>query len=313
MAEVIVVGSFVQDLAFETASFPSPGESRIGTFRTGPGGKGFNQAIACNRQGVDTLFVGAVGDDIFGEEVRQFASSEGLVTDFQICPGELSGAASIVVNSSAENMIVVSLGANENLSEKHVESLREQFVGAKVFVSQLESNTEATLAGLRLAKENGLITILNPAPISKELSEAILLNVDILTPNETEFSFLFHHLYGKTLPEEYWLLPDEQLLSLTRQIVVPTTIVTLGKYGCVILSDNCVNRVPAFEVSAVDTTGAGDAFTGGLAAGLKYFPDNIESAVNYATITAGLSTTNQGTAPAMPYKQEVENALHQSN
>ncbi len=113
MTDVVVVGSYVQDLAFNTPVFPSPGESRIGTFRTGPGGKGFNQAVACNRLGVSTLFIGAIGDDIFGAGVRDFISNEGMLAELQVCADHPTAAASIVVNEDAQNLIVVALGAND--------------------------------------------------------------------------------------------------------------------------------------------------------------------------------------------------------
>ena len=124
--KVVVVGSYVQDLAFQTAVFPAPGETRIGRFVTGPGGKGFNQAIAAHRQSIKTIFFFFIGDDLFGREVQRFAREEGLECCFEICKAETTGAAAILVNDAAENQIVVSLGANEKLSVEHVGNCLEQ-------------------------------------------------------------------------------------------------------------------------------------------------------------------------------------------
>jgi ribokinase len=319
--QVVVVGSFVQDLAFSTAAFPAPGESRIGTFRTGAGGKGFNQAVACHRQEIPTLFIGAVGDDVFARAVSDFSKAEGLRTAFEIKKDYPTGAASIVVNQSGENLIVVALGANEHLSVAHIKEYEQEIAQASILISQLECSLKAVGYAIGAAREHGVTTILNPAPINHGLSIEILKQADILTPNETEFSFLLQKLFAINLGENYWQRSDEELHALCRKCEVPSVVLTLGGQGCFVshqdaraannrgaqrISDSQkFYRVPAQAITPVDTTGAGDAFNGGLAAGILYFPGEFHKAVRYATIVAGLSTLKEGTAPAMPSRGEV--------
>ncbi len=324
---VVVVGSFVQDLSFSTAAFPAPGESRIGTFRTGAGGKGFNQAVACHRQEIPTLFIGAVGDDVFARAVADFSQTEGLRTVFEIIKEHPTGAASIVVNQAAENLIVVALGANEHLSAAHVKRHQQEIARASILISQLECSLEAVGDALGVACAHGVTTILNPAPINHAISLEIFQQADILTPNETEFAHLLQKLFAVDVEENYWQRSDEDLHALCRKCQVPTVVLTLGRQGCFvshqqtgpanrrgarrITDSRQFYRIPAMSVTPVDTTGAGDAFTGGLAAGMLYYPDEFQQAVRYATIVAGLSTLKEGTAPAMPTRKDVVQRLRE--
>ncbi len=319
MTDVCVIGSYVQDLAFNTPKFPAPGETRIGTFKTGPGGKGFNQAVACNRQGISTTFIGAVGDDIFGRGVRDFIAGEGLTAHLQKFREHASGAASIVVNANAENLIVVALGANDHLSPDYIADHGEAVKGAKVVVCQVENNIAATEKALFLAGETDAIALLNPAPINDKLSRELVLMSDILAPNETEFAFLMEHLFDVRLPADYWTEDDATLHGYCCQAEVEVVILTLGDKGCFVSyndkarrvrgdlrPDQNYFRVPVVKVSPRDTTGAGDAFSGGLAAGLVRFDKNLKKSLEYATVVAGLSTEKAGTAPAMPTRAEVD-------
>ncbi len=316
--DVIVVGSYVQDLTFYAAEFPAPGESRIGRFATGPGGKGFNQAVACHRLGVETFFLGAVGDDVFADGVRAFAASERLPASFVEHAGLATGAASVVVNARAENMIVVALGANEALRESDVSAEGARFADTCVVLCQVESNLAATARALELGRRNGAITMLNPAPINERLTSSLLEQTDILVPNETEFAFLMDHLFGRRLDAAYWTLPGAELHEICGRVGVPTVVITLGDKGCFVSHHRTGSphryldtsaspwiALPAADVSPIDTTGAGDAFNGGLAAGLVHHGDDITAAATYANQVAGLSTTRAGTAPAMPTAAEV--------
>lgn len=317
MSEVVVVGSYVQDLAFSTPVFPSPGETRIGTFRAGPGGKGFNQAVACNRQGIDTLFVGAVGNDIFADGVRDFIASEKLRAELEVCADQPTGAASIVVNENAQNLIVVALGANDYLSTDHINRFHDDIARARYLVCQVENNIAATERALEIGQNTGTTTILNPAPINNSLTRALLQSADIITPNETEFVFLMAHVLNRKIPDDFWLEDDASIHAYCCQANVATVILTLGDKGCFVSHNKVAGvspapggkafyRVPAITVEAVDTTGAGDAFNGGLAAGLCRYPDDFRRAIQFANTVAGLSTTRHGTAPAMPSQQDVE-------
>lgn len=319
MTDVCVIGSYVQDLAFNTPKFPAPGETRIGTFKTGPGGKGFNQAVACNRQGISTTFIGAVGDDIFGRGVRDFIAAEGLTAHLQVFAEHASGAASIVVNAKAENLIVVALGANDFLSSDYVARFASEISAAQVVVCQVENNIDATGEALALAGASDAIALLNPAPINDKLTRDLVLMADILAPNETEFAFLMEHLFDVKLPADYWTADDATLHGFCCKAEVEVVILTLGDKGCFVSYNDKARRlrgdlkpeqpffrVPVAKVSPRDTTGAGDAFSGGLAAGLVRFNKDLREALEYATVVAGLSTEKAGTAPAMPSRDEVE-------
>ena len=309
---VVVVGSFVQDLTFYAREFPAPGESRIGRFVTGPGGKGFNQAIACHRQGVPTLFVGGVGDDGFAEGARAFAAAEGLQVEFVVRSGVASGAASVVVNDQAENMIVVALGANDEISSADVERAAAAISGAAVVLCQTECNMGATRRALELGRNGGAMTILNPAPINDAIDLEQIQLADVIVPNETEFAFLAEHLLGERLADEYWQMDPASLHALCARLGVGTVVLTLGGSGCFESHHGAGapkpgwRAVPAIAVEPVDTTGAGDAFNGGLAAGLVEHPNDFAAAVDHANRVAGLSVTRPGTAPAMPTRADVD-------
>ena len=323
MNDVVVVGSYIQDLAFETPFFPAPGETRIGRFRTGQGGKGFNQAVACHRQGVKTLFIGAVGRDLFAEDLRKFVEREGIETRLQVCPDAMTGAASIVINEAGENLIVVALGASDALSPDFIEGHRADIEGAKVLITQVECNLAATRRALEIARGVNTTAILNPAPIHHGLTKELLELADVILPNETEFVHLTRHVYGGEIADDFWLADDRKIHELCNRVNVPTVVLTLGDKGCFVSHNGAVKRracapadggdrfyrVPALKVKTVDTTGAGDAFSGGLAAGLLCFPRDCRNAIRFANFVGALSTQAHGTAPAMPRRKDVEKFL----
>lgn len=312
--QVIVVGSYVQDHAWTTTQFPAVGESRIGIFSTGPGGKGFNQAIACHRQDVSTLFIGAIGADHLGQNAQSFSEQEGLSCLWEVYPEVSTAASTITINSKGENLIVVALAANAALSTEFLQKHYSSFSYARVILTQLECNLEATRTALSYGRSVGAINILSPAPINENLSTDLLELADIITPNETEFAFLLRHLFATELPENYWECDDENLHSFCRLTAIPTVIITLGDKGCFVSHDSenlhgdnkAYYRISAELVTTVDTTGAGDAFSGGLAAGLIHFSNQAFShAVRHANRVAALSTEISGTAPAMPTIEKV--------
>ena len=310
---VVVLGSFVQDLAFKTECFPAPGETRIGTFLPGAGGKGFNQAVACARQGVDTLFIGAVGKDSFSSTLHEFvAAQDFLRTKLLEVDHAQTGAAAIVVDEQGQNMIVVALGANNELCPSFVGDCENLLENASLVVCQLESNVEGTAAALQIARSHGVRTLLNPAPINKSVTKELLSLVDILIPNETEFAFLLKHLVGLELEDDPWRIPPEKMSELCSLLEVPMVVVTLGEHVAFVSS----RLEPGYfvaprQVDAIDTTGAGDAFVGGLSAGLVLYGDSMQEATEYATSVAALSVCKQGTAPAMPCRDEVRQLLRQ--
>ena len=320
---VVVVGSFVQDLTFFCDGFPQPGETILGKFVTGPGGKGSNQAVAAARAGARTCFVGAVGRDAFANGAAAFHRREGIVSHLVPKAKHATATAGIIVNQAGQNEIVVAIGASAHLQGRDIppKLLRE----AAVVVVQHETNLATNAHVLRVARKSGATTVLNPAPMRPDFDPAILRHVDVLIPNESEFialaqllpactalvrknSFTEDGAFGvKSLPG----LPANALQELCRAFAVPVVIVTLGQRGCFVSLPERGEHLPAHSVKVVDSTGAGDAFVGGFAAGLIKFKGDTILAARFATAVAALSVTKLGTSPSMPKRSEIERFLRQ--
>jgi len=312
---VLVIGSFVQDLTFFAERFPAAGETLLGRFVTGPGGKGSNQAVAAARAGAQTAFVGAVGEDAFGQGAEAFLLAEGIETRLIRVAEAATGTAGITVNTSGQNNIVVALGANEMFTAADVDPALID--GARIVVLQFEIHLQTIRDLLQIARAAGKTTVLNPAPMNPAVDFSMLELVDIFIPNETEFVAVVQRhpavLETDFSEEKLLSLPSEELHRLCRKLGVATVIVTLGKRGCFLSQVDGYELVPACAgISVVDTTGAGDAFVGGFVAALAQFGGNIAQAARHGNIVAGLSVTKRGTAPAMPTKSEIETFLHTS-
>lgn len=308
---VVVVGSFVQDLTWKCAAFPAAGETVVGTFVTGPGGKGSNQAVAAGRAGARTLFVGAVGRDAFAADAKKFYRAEDIAARFVEKPPHATGTAAILVNAAGQNEIIVALGANAALRPADVPAAALRH--ARVVVTQHETDLRTVAAVLRAARRAGAITVHNPAPMRPDFDPALLKHVDVLIPNESEFAAIVNQLgvgqVKKISSDEIGALPAEQLQALCRALKVPTVIVTLGAKGVFVSQANGRALIPAHRVKVVDTTGAGDAFCGGFAAGLVKFNGDLLAAARFGNAVAALSVTKFGTAPSMPTAQEITRFL----
>ncbi len=308
-AQVIVVGSYVQDQTWFVDRFPRPGETlRANRYNTGPGGKGFNQAVACSRQGVPTAFIGALGEDTFATYAKKFAVDEKLECRWQICGDQPTATAGITVNANAENQITLILGANEHLDTDHVRAQDDLFASANIMLIQLENNLDALAAALDVAEKHHLTRVFNPAPVHKDLDAAMLRHADIITPNETEFSLLLERFAGEIVdPDALASTSADTMHTLARKLGVDTVVVTLGASGCFVShgadrrgDPSAFYRIPGESVKAVDSTGAGDAFTGTLVAGLSRFAGKpFIFAVIHANRAAAMSTEFVGAASAM--------------
>lgn len=303
---IVVVGSYVQDLTWRCAAFPRTGETLVGKFATGPGGKGSNQAVAAARAGGATCFVGAVGRDAFAAEARAFYRREKIAARLIAKPAHATGTAAILVNDAGENEIIVALGANAALAPRDVPDALVRH--ARIVVAQLESNLATTANVLRRARRAGALTLLNPAPMRSDFDRRALRHVDILIPNETEFAALVAHE-----PSQIARLSPNELHRLCRSLGVPTVIVTLGAKGCFVSQRESHTLIAGHaNVRVLDTTGAGDAFVGAFAAGLLAFDGERERAARFANAAAALSVTKPGTAPAMPRRKEIETLLREN-
>jgi ribokinase len=259
--------------------------------------------------------MGAIGRDPLGEVAQRFAAKENLPCRWLIRHDRPTAASSILVDARGENQIAVALGANEFLDQAFVYDSESEFLGAKVLLLQLENNLDAIATALKVARKHHLLRILNPAPVHPKLERDVLTQVDIATPNETEFALLLKRMVGLSVEATALAtMEDARLHELARELEIPTLVLTLGARGVFISHGNDLRgdtsacyRIEAEKVAVRDTTGAGDAFSGGLAAGLVLFDqDPFRRAAQFANRVAALSTEEVGTAPAMPVRREVE-------
>ena len=298
---VTIMGSFVADLAFRTAKMPLWGETVIGNaFKLGPGGKGSNQAVAAARLGADVAFISKLGDDDFGAMARRTWKAEGIDTQFVATSHDVpTGAASIVIDDAkGENAIVVVPGACYLITPQEVDAARGRIKSSRVFMTQLETQVGTVEYALRLAQENKVPTILNPAP-AQPLPPVVYPLCDYLTPNESEATGLTG-LPVKSL-EDAERAAGALLLRGARNVVI-----TLGANGAMVKNAKLTQHVKAVDAGkVVETTGAGDAFCGGFAVALAEGRDVVEAA-RFACAVAGISVTRHGTAPSMPKRNEVE-------
>lgn len=307
---VIVVGSYVQDLTWRCTAFPKAGETILGRFTAGPGGKGSNQAIAAGRAGAPTMFVGAVGTDAFAEVARRFYAENKIAARFVPKPNIPTGTAAILVDDHGQNEIVVALGANAALTPRDLPP--SLFKGARLVLAQFENDPGAVAHVLRAGRRAGAATLLNPAPMRSDFDPELLNHVDILVPNETEFVALVNRLgisSSRRSPYTEAALAAESaasLQALCRRLGPPVVIITLGGRGCFVSQASGGAHLPAHAVKVVDTTGAGDAFVGGFAAGFVEYEGDILAAARHGQAVAALSVTKFGTAPSMPSAKELK-------
>lgn len=309
MTAVVVAGSFNVDHVWRCDTLPAGGATIAGRYSTGPGGKGFNQAVAASRAGASTTFVCALGDDAGGLLARQLASADGLALVAEDS-GEPTGTAGIYVDARGRNSIVIGAGANASLSTPFITANKALVSSAKVLLAQLESPIETIEAALELARQHGVTTVLNAAPANAPSTISLLKLADVLTPNETEFAALLGRHVGERIEaDDVAALDGATLHELCRKLSGNTVVVTLGAVGVFVShaperlrgDSSAYYRVAAESVQAVDTTGAGDAFNGSLAASLATAGDvPFVQHVRFANRYAARSTENEGAALAMP-------------
>jgi ribokinase len=306
--DIIVVGSFVQDLIWETKTLPKSGQTVIGSLRSGPGGKGSNQAIAAQRAGAKVCFIGAVGNDSYCKNARTFYEAEGLNYHLIESSGSPTGTAAILVDEKGENQIIVDLGANENLCSSEI--IDKEVTSASILICQFESNLSATAKSLQTAQKSKVTTILNPAPMRSGINLDLLKYVDIIVPNENEFTDLTKQLGINKPTCDLLEYPKNTMDKIRQEIGVSVLIITLGARGSLLCTKDLYKIINVFEgIKAIDTVGAGDAFVGGLGAGITHFNGDILKATDFASATAGISVTRKGTASAMPYMNEIKSVL----
>ncbi|WHT19487.1 ribokinase [Crossiella sp. CA-258035] len=296
LTDIVVVGSANADLVTTVARRPAAGETVLGSdLRVSPGGKGANQAVAAARLGAGVAFLGAVGDDEHGQLLLESMRSAGVRTEHVRTPDRPTGIAHITVTPDGENSIVVSPGANGTLTTADIDRAASVIAISTVVLVSLEVPMPAALRAIELARAAGVRTVLNLSPPGPLTADA-LAALDPLIVNEHEAGWL---LGAETTSADGPALAEALLALGPRSVVV-----TLGGRGAVVATPDCVSTVAAPRVSAVDTTGAGDAFAGALAARLSA-GDELLAATGFAVRAAAISVTRPGAQPSYPTRGEV--------
>ena len=297
-SSILVIGSSNTDMVVKTTHLPAPGETILGgRFIMTAGGKGANQAVAAARLGAEVTFICRTGNDIFGQQAKELFKQEGIDTTFVLeDPDEPSGVALINVDAKGENCIAVASGANARLSVEDIMLAANSIEDAGIILMQLEIPLETVEYVALVAASLGKKLILNPAPVCA-LSDELIKNVSILTPNETE-AFM---LTGIKVTDD---TTAREAAKFLHDKGVATVVITLGARGAFVFHENTTSLVKVPEVEALDTTAAGDIFNGALAVALS---ENMSmtDAVAFACKAAAISVTRMGAQASAPYRKEL--------
>jgi len=302
--KITVIGSFAVGLTIRAERFPVKGETLLGSdFDMGPGGKGSNQAVGAARLGAESHLVGVIGTDLFGDIALELYQREGVqATHLRRTAERNTGVGFITLNANGDNHIILDMGANQLFTPADVDRAEEVIATSDVVLSVLEIAPTTAARGMALGRQHGALTILNPAP-AQPLTDALLAQVDVLTPNESELRILLG------------LAPDDPtdtvvLARRLQQRGVRQLVVTRGGEGALIVTAEGEPRaISGKRVAVVDTTGAGDAFTCALGVALAEGAD-LPAAVEFAACAGALACTQLGVIPALATRAEVERLQH---
>ena len=299
MKKICVIGSLNMDLVVNVDEMPKKGQTLIGSsFKEVPGGKGANQAVAIARLGGDINMIGKVGSDSFGKTLIEQLKNDNVDTEYVQIENCASGVAMITVDKNAENSIVVAPGANFRVLEEDIDKCIDGIKKSDIVVLQLETPLNTIKYALEKSKELGKYTILNPAPAVK-LGDEIIRNVDLLTPNETELEILS----GVKIETEDDIKKAAHVMI---EKGVKELIVTLGSKGSLYINEETMNFKKSYKVEAIDTTAAGDSYTGALAVAFSK-NESIEEAMDFASKVGALSVMKEGAQTSLPTLEDVLN------
>jgi ribokinase len=295
--KMMVIGSLNMDMVIHSNRIPMVGETVLGgEFLMVPGGKGANQAVAAARLGGDVTMVGCIGNDSFGKDLlRNLSTNHVNVDPVKILDDVSTGVAMITVNDG-DNSIIVAPGANSRLSTEYVKELEEMIKNSSILVLQLEIPLETVQSAIEIAHQHGVKVLLNPAPAIK-LDDDFLSKIDIITPNESEAEILT----GKPIDS---IEDAKSAVVNLKKKGVKHVIITLGHRGVVYNNGDHISHKPSRKVETMDTTAAGDAFTGSLAYAFSNDKD-IEEAIDLAVMVGALTVTKKGAQTSIPYMKEV--------
>ena len=297
---ICVVGSANVDLTFRTPRLPEPGETLAGhSLHQCMGGKGANQAVVAARLGAEVTFIARVGNDGFGAQAIEAYNADGINTSYIRRDDEKpTGTAAILVNDDAENCIIVVAGANDRLAPADVRTAASAIEQSDVVLCQLETPVETAEEAFRLAREANTLTMLTPAP-AKNVTSELLAMCDVCVPNETEISAIVHQPVSAKADAI-------RTARMLRGRGVDRVALTMGRDGVLVLDESAPTHIPATKVEAVDTTGAGDAFTAALAVSLADGLSLVDAA-RFAGEVAAISVTRIGTQTSFPSLEELNN------
>ena len=302
MNKVTVIGSINLDWTIRVARMAKPGETlHTKEIFTAGGGKGANQAIAAQRLGADTSFIGAVGED---REVSQ-TMLELLHEDGINCQGiatlsnHKTGQAFVIVDDDSENLIYVHGGANMAFKPEHVDQNRDLITQSDFVVAQFETPIDCTTEAFKIARQNGVVTILNPAPAIDQIPEELLKVTDMIVPNETETEVITGI---KITDQASKINAAEKFHALG----IKAVLITLGSQGTFYSYAGKIAIIPALKVNAVDTTAAGDTFIGALSSVLNKDFSNLEDAIKFSNKASSITVQRFGAQPSIPYLKEME-------
>ncbi len=296
---ITVVGSFAVGMTLRTNRMPIFGETLIGSdFDMGPGGKGSNQAVALARLGAESYFAGIIGEDKLADIATELYAREGVKTRYlHKTRDRATGVGFIILDPAGHNGIILDMGANQLMDARFVDSLEAQIAQSDMVLSVLEIPVQAAARAMELGRKHGVRTLLNPAPAAR-LDDAVLRQIDFLTPNETELRILLG------LPPDD-PTPTRELAQRLQVRGARNVIVTLGAEGALVLANSEIHQVPGVQVDVVDTTGAGDAFNAALAVAVAEGRALLD-AVKFATCAGALECTQLGVIPGLPTRQAVD-------
>ncbi len=301
--KVVVLGSINVDTTYHVERFPQPGETISAKSKSSaPGGKGANQAVAAVRSGAKTSFIGAVGSDNEGQYMLEALKENGIDTHhIMVDKYHGTGTAAVTLDAEGQNDIMIYGGANQAMTTDVLDGIDDVLDDADFLISQFETPQAVTLAAFKMAKEQGVTTILNPAPAHDIIPE-LLKYTDVIAPNESECALLT----GIEIADEDSMLASAEYFQSRG---VKHLLITLGSKGVFYATPNGHGLVSAFKVKAVDTTAAGDTFIGALSSQLKDDLSNVADALVYAQRASSLTVQHMGAMPSIPTADKVRAAL----
>ncbi|QHS23402.1 ribokinase [Virgibacillus sp. MSP4-1] len=299
--KILTIGSYNVGLTCKTGRLPMWGETLIGEgFSESYGGKGANQAVAAARLGGDVTFVGSLGKDRYGDDGLAMLNQEGIDTSHVLRNSDRNtGVGIILLNDDNDNGIIVDLGANHDLSPDYIATLEDTIAESDIVIFQLETPIQTVKKGMEIASHYGKTIIFNPAPANREAMDLLSL-ATIVNPNESELLLLNGRDTNHSPSEDECIELAQQLLAKGPEAM----IVTRGEKDCLLVTETQVTNIPPRKIEAKDTTGAGDAFTGGLAIALSEGKDLI-NATKFASLTGSFCCMKEEVVPALPYREQL--------